>query len=307
MCFSLGFFGVLGRGAAFVAPRWSAFIGKRRVAWFFPARVFALFFLLCFGCGARAQKAYRANEAPHPLKDIKITEKTGEHIDLSLVFTDERGENRPLSDYFTGPVLMTVVYYNCPSLCNFHLNGLFSALQKLSSWRRAPWQFVALSMDASEKPPLAQEKKANYLKEFAGPDENKIHFLTGSPEEIKKLTESLGFAFRWDEQSRQFAHQPVAYALSSQGLISRYLYGVEFEPVGLKLALLEAGQGKIGSVMDRLLLFCYRFDPKTNKYTVYSANIMKAGGVLIVFALLLLLLPAWVKERKNLKTNNNRE
>lgn len=261
------------------------------VAWLVP-----LFFVI----SSSAQKAYRADETPHPLKDIKITEKTGQFIDLNLVFRDEEGQSRPLSAYFdSGPVLMTVVYYDCPSLCNFHLNGLFSAFKKLASWRPVPWRFIAVSMDSSEKPPLAREKRANYLKEFAtGLDENNIHFLTGSQENVEQLTQSLGFAFRWDNETSQFAHQSVAYALSSQGLISRYLYGIEFEPVDLKLSLLEAGQGKIGSVMDRLLLFCYRFDPKTNKYTVYSANIMKAGGILIVFALMLLLIPTWLKERK---------
>ena len=267
-------------------------IAFRAVAWLFP---------LFFSFSPAGQKAYRADEAPHPLKDIKITEKTGQFIDLNLVFRDEGGQSQPLSAYFdSSPVLMTVVYYDCPSLCNFHLNGLFSAFQKLGSWRGAPWRFIAVSMDSSEKPPLAREKKANYLKEFSsiGLRENNIHFLTGSQENIEKLTQSLGFAFRWDQASLQFAHQSAAYALSSKGLISRYLYGVEFAPVDLKLALLEAGQGKIGSVMDRILLFCYRFDPKINKYTVYSANIMKAGGILIIFALMLLLIPAWLKERR---------
>ena len=247
---------------------------------------------------ALSQKNYRADEAPHPLKNISIKEKLGGSIDLNLVFVNEKNQNLALKKYFgSEPVLMSIVYYNCPSLCNFHLNGLFEGLQQLSSHKNLPYQLVIVSMDSTEKPSLAKEKKINYLKEFKELKEEKIHFLTGSKDSIKKLTESLGFAFYWDEETEQFAHSPVAYVLSPKAVISRYLYGVEFKPQNLRLSLLEAGLGKIGNVIDRILLFCYRFNPKENKYTLYASNIMKAGGVLIILALMLLLIPVWIKER----------
>ena len=246
---------------------------------------------------AKGKKGYRAEEAPHELKGIKVQEHIGRFIDLDLKFTDEKGQSQSLKSYFQNqPVLLTVIYYNCPSLCNFHLNGLFDGLNKLK-WKN--YQFVVVSMDSTETFELAEEKKKNYLTEFQNLKTDTIHFLTGSKLAIQELTDSLGFAFRWDEETQQFAHSPVAYSLSPKGMISRYLYGVEFLPQTLRLALLEAGRGKVGNMIDRILLFCYRFNPKENKYSLYAVNLMKAGGVLVVMALIALLAPAWVKERKN--------
>ena len=244
-----------------------------------------------------AQKNYRAEETPHELKSIKIKEYIGQFIDLDLDFLNEEGQSRSLASYFQDqPILMTVVYYNCPSLCNFHLNGLFKGLNALK-WKS--YQFVIVSMDPTESSDLAKEKKRNYLKEFQNLKSEQVHFLTSSKKSIEKLTDSLGFVFRWDEETQQFAHSPVAYSLSPKGLISRYLYGVEFLPQTLKLALLEARRGKTGNMIDRILLFCYRFNPKENKYSLYAVNLMKAGGVLIVMALISLLASAWIRERKN--------
>lgn len=262
-----------------------------------------LFFLII--PPALAEKSYRANEAPHPLKGLQIEERLGQSLPLDLPFADERGQSQTLAAYFKGtPVLMSLVYYNCPSLCNFHLNGLFEGLDKLSARWSAPYQLVIASIDSREKPPLAKEKKSNYLQKFKNLKGGNIHFLTGSKDSIKKLADRLGFAFRWDEETEQFAHSPVAYALSPKGMISRYLYGLEFQPKTLKLSLLEAGAGKIGNIIDRILLFCYRFNPKENKYTLYALNMMKAGGLLIILALISLLAPAWIKEIKGGKQNS---
>lgn len=245
------------------------------------------------------ERKYRADETPHELKDLSIKERLGESIDLSLSFTDEENQAVKLSKYFNSqPVLMSIIYYNCPSLCNFHMNGLFEGLNELNSYWKENYQILFLSMDSTEKSPLAKEKKINYLKEFKEMRGENIHFLTSSSVNIKKLSDQLGFAFRWDDETQQFAHSPVAYTLSPKGVISRYLYGIQFEAQNLKLSLLEAGKGKIGNMVDRILLFCYRFNPKKNKYTLYATNIMKAGGILIILALISLLVPAWIKERK---------
>ena len=266
---------------------------------FFKGLLLGFLAWILFSANSFGEKAYRSNERPHPLKNITITEHLGKSIDLNLWFTNENNKKVQLKNYFkSDPILMTVVYYNCPSLCNFHLNGLFKALQSLSSYWKRSYQFVLVSMDSTEKSPLAKLKKTNYLKEFNTLNQKNIHFLTGSKDSINKLTKSLGFSFRWDEETQQFAHSPVAYALSAKGLISRYLYGVEFDPKTLKLSLLEAGSGKVGNIIDRILLFCYRFNPKENKYTLYASNIMKIGGALIILALLFLLAPIWIKERK---------
>ena len=243
-----------------------------------------------------AEKLYRADEAPHPLKDIQVKENIGSSIDLNLEFTNEKGELKALQSYFKErSVLMTVVYYNCPSLCNFHLNGLWRALNELK-WKK--YEFVVISMDETETADLALQKKQAYLKEFSKVPEDRVHFLTGSKSAIETLTKALGFAFRWDEETEQFAHAPVAYSLSAKGILSRYLYGVEFLPQTLRLALLEAGQGKLGNVIDRVLLFCYKFNPQSNKYTLYASNIMRAGGAMAILLIISLIAPAWIRERR---------
>ena len=243
------------------------------------------------------------NKPPAPLKDLEIKEHLGSVLDLKPLVTDEQGESRTLQSFFNkGPVLMTIVYYNCPNICNFHLNGLFEALNQLSTKWKSSWQLLALSMDSSETPSLAKAKKANYVQKFKHIEAEKIHFLTGAKDSIQKISLGLGFSFRYDEESQQFAHSPVAYALSPEGLISRYLYGVEFDPQTLKLSLLEAGRGtgrgKAANMIDRILLFCYRFNPKENRYSLYALNIMRAGGVFIIFCLSLLLIPVWIRERR---------
>ena len=259
-----------------------------------PVKLFN-FLIISFSCPSLAEKNYLADETPQALENIKIIEHLGQLIDLDLHFVNERNQSLSLKHYFADkPVLMSIVYYNCPSLCNFHLNGLFESLEKVNT----PRQVVIVSMDETETPSLAKEKKSNYLKKFKKLKADHIHFLTGSKASIQKLSDKLGFAFRWDEETKQFAHSPVAYALSSKGMISRYLYGVQFEPKTLKLSLLSAGKGKVGNIIDRILLFCYRFNPEKNKYTLYARNIMKAGGVLIILALMSLLIPVWLKERR---------
>ena len=245
-----------------------------------------------------SSKKYLAHQTPSPLKDIGVKERLGSVLDLKPLVIDEQGQSLALKSFFgKEPVLMTIVYYNCPSLCNFHLNGLFEALNRLSNWRR-PWRLIVLSMDSREKSPLAKAKKNNYLQKFNQVDAENIHFLTGAESSIQKISQGLGFSFRWDEESKQFAHSPVAYALSPKGLISRYLYGVEFEPQTLKLSLLEAGKGKTANMIDRILLFCYRFNSEENRYSLYALNIMRGGGILIICLLLLLLVPVWIRERR---------
>ena len=233
-----------------------------------PKQLFKLWPLFLFANTAifayEGKKNYLASKTPYHLKDSKIKERTGEYIDLSLVFKEDSGKTNSLKTYFADkPALMTVVYYKCPSLCNFHLNGLFEGVKDMKWESGKDYSFIVLSMDEREGSHLALEKKQAYLKEFG---ERDVHFLTGDKESIKTLTHQLGFSFRWDEETLQFAHSPVAYILSPEGKISRYLYGVLFEPKTLRLSLAEAAKGKVKRVIDRVLLFCYRFDPNQNRY-----------------------------------------
>lgn len=248
-------------------------------------------------------KVLLAETTPAELQGIGIEEHLGSAIDRNLVFKDEAGKDVTLGEYFRSPipVILSVVYYDCPSLCNYHLNGLTAALKQIKWTTGQQYQLVAVSMDAKEGPSLAGPKRAAYLKEYGRPNaESGWHFLTGSEENIRKLTGQVGFKFRWDESQKQFAHASAATIVTPDGVISRYLYGIEFDPNTIRLALLEASQGKIGTLVDQLILFCFHFDPAKNKYTLYAYNIMRAGAILIVVALSFILIPAWRRERKKI-------
>ncbi len=238
-----------------------------------------------------------AHTPPEELKNIQIEEKTGEFIDTNLTFVDEKGNKVLLKKYFSHrPVLLTIVYYGCPHLCTLHLNGLSEALKSLPQSFKKQFEWVVLSMDHKETPRLAHKKKKNYLSFARFPAEH-VHFLTGSKKNISLLSRSVGFRFYWDNSQKIYAHLPVAYVLTPKAKISRYLYGVEFAPQTLKLSLVEASLGRIGGVIDRVLLFCYQFDPKRGRYSWYAYNIMRAGGALTVLLLLGFLLPFWLREK----------
>ena len=243
-------------------------------------------------------RVLKASQPPQELKGININEKLGAFIDLHLEFSNEQDEKVKIGDYFNKnkPVLFTIIYYKCPNLCQLHLNGLMKGMKGLDI--PDDFEFVALSMDPVETPHLAQSKKANYIKQYRLPSSDNLHFLTGQKKSIDKISQQVGFKFRWNEEQKQFAHLPVAYVLTPTGQISRYLYGVEMETKTLKLSLVEASQGRIGGLIERILLFCFQFDPRKNKYTIYAYNVMRAGGILTIILILCLLTPTWVRAKK---------
>ena len=260
--------------------------------------------ILFLGLLAQQSTAYdttrnlKASEVPQELKGINITEKMGDFIDLDLEFSNEEGKKVKIGQYFNQnkPVLFTIIYYQCPNLCQLHLNGLMQGMKGLDI--TDDFEFVALSMDHSEHPNLAKAKKVNYVKQYQLSTPENLHFLTGQEKLIKKISQQVGFKFRWNEEQKQFAHLPVAYVLTPAGQISRYLYGVEMETKTLKLSLVEASQGRIGGLIERILLFCFQFDPRKNRYTIYAYNIMRAGGVLTILLILGLLIPTWIRAKR---------
>ncbi len=227
-----------------------------------------------------------ATEVPSELKDVGITEHSGASVlAQNPVYRDESGATVHLSQYFQKgkPVVIVLAYYECPNLCTFVLNGLTTTLKRLhKQFGWAPgkeFEIVTVSIDPRETPELATQKKNAYLANLGIPSVAAgWHFLTGTEAEIHKLSNAVGFNFKFDKADKQYAHSAAIFAITPDGRVSRYLYGIEYDAKDLKLALLEASNGKIGTVVDRFLLFCYRYDPKTRKYSVALTQVMRAGG-----------------------------
>jgi len=257
---------------------------------------------MLFSLSAAAFDAAAPSHAlPAEIEGVGITEKLGQQISTDLTFTDDEGQPVTLAKYFNGerPVLLTMVYYNCPSLCNFHLNGLLDVFKNTQARIGVDFDVVSVSMDHTETADLASKKKATYIKALGqGGAEKGWHFLVGDETNVKKLADELGFRFKWNEAAKQFAHVAAAYVSSPTGMISRYLYGIEFSPQTLRLSLVEASNGKIGNIVDQLILFCFQFDPSKNKYTLYAFNLMRIGALLTVILLAAFLVPFWLREKR---------
>lgn len=237
---------------------------------------------------------------PEEFKNVGIDKSvTGKTIDVSRTFTDESGKTGALSSFFLKdkPNLISIIYYGCPGLCNLHMNGAGTLFEDFSLKAGKDFNWILLTMDSSEKPDLAFKKKQNYMEQYPveGAQEG-WKFLTASPEVTKQITEDMGFSYKWDDATKQFAHSAAFYVLTPTGEISQIIPGVGFEESTVRLALVAAGKGEIGSIIDQILLFCFRFDPTKNKYTLYAFNLMRAASVLMVVVLGVLLIPMWRKE-----------
>jgi protein SCO1 len=242
-----------------------------------------------------------ANVLPEELQGVGITEKIGSQIDLNLKVTQEDGTVVPLSTFFHEhkPVILSPVYFNCPGLCNFHLNGLVDAL-KLVDWSPAQkFEIIALSFDPSEKSDVAVKKKENYMKLYgrAGTEAG-WHFVTADADTVKKITEAVGFQYKWNEKAGEWSHASAAIMISPQGLVARYLHGIMFEPRDLKLALNEAADGKLGGFVDSAMLFCFKYDRHQSKYGLQVFQVMKAAGALTALALALWLGMAMIQAKR---------
>jgi protein SCO1 len=244
--------------------------------------------------------------AQHPLpallRDIGFEQRLGESIGLDLGFRDETGNPVRLGDYFgTKPVILTLAYYECPMLCGVVLDGLAQSLRALSLDIGEQFVVVTVSFDHRETPAHAAAKKAQSLRSYARPRAAEgWHFLTGDAASIWQLTEAVGFRYAYDAESGQFAHAAGLVVLTPQGKIARYLYGIEFAPKDLRLALVEASAGQIGSPVDQLLLFCYRYDPTTGQYGLIIMNVLRLAGLITVAALAGFMTVMFRRERRTI-------
>ncbi len=232
---------------------------------------------------------------------VGIEQRIGEKVPLDLNFLDENGNQVKLSDYMGDkPVILTPVYYSCPMLCNLVLDGLVNVARDLRFDIGEDYEVVSLSFDPEETPAMAEAKKAIYAARYGRDQVDEgWHFLTGDQLEIRQVMDSIGFRYAYDEALQEYAHAAVIIVLQPDGTISRYFYGFEYEPRDLRLALVEASEGKVGNPVDQALLLCYSYDPSTGKYTASVMNAIRLAGTATLAGLGGFLFLMLRKERKN--------
>lgn len=244
----------------------------------------------------------QAAEVPAELEGVGITEHLGSRVRIEKYsFKDDQGQSVRLADYFQEkkPVILALVYYQCPQLCNLILNGLQSAMKDMAWTAGKEFELVAVSINPTETPELASQKKKNYLKAYNRPSADQgFHFLTGDESQIKSLADEVGFHYRYEPKEKQYLHTATLFILTPEGKISRYLYGVSFTAKNLRLALTEASRGMVGTVMDRILMFCYHFDPSKNSYTFQMWRVVQIVLTIQVIALGGILYKLWRSEKR---------
>lgn len=256
-----------------------------------------LLVLLLAALPASAQRLEPVEE----LEGVGITEHLGGAVPMDLEFVDDEGRTVTLGDYFDGtrPVILTMNYSSCPMLCSLHLNGLVDGMKELPLSIGEEFEVVTVSLDPLETTTLARKTKQRYLSAYGreGAGEG-WHFLTGKQSAIRALADTIGFGYRYVETRKEYAHTAATFVLAPEGTLSRYLYGVIYEPKTLRLSLVEASEGKIGSTIDRLILFCFHYDATEGRYGPAAIKIMQAGGGLTLLVLGLGLLRFWRREVK---------
>lgn len=244
---------------------------------------------------ARAQ-----NASDGMLRQVKFDQNLDGQVPLEIALFDEEGRAVRLGDYFgKKPVILTLVYYNCPMLCTEVLNALVRSLKIIPYSAGDQFDIVTVSIHPRETPALATAKKSAYLKRYARVGAGRgWHFLTGPENSIKRLSEAVGFHYVYDAKSDQFAHPSGIVVLTPKGRIARYFYGIDYPSRDLQLGLVEASQGKIGSFVDQILLICYHYDPVTGQYTFAIMNIIRTLGVATVLSLATFMLIMFRRDRR---------
>jgi len=228
-----------------------------------------------------------ANVRPPGLLNVGIEQHLDEQIPADLNFRDETGKPVRLGDYFgKKPLILNLVYYNCPMLCNEVLAGLESAMRVMKFDVGKEYDVLTVSFDPRETPEMATKKKAEFLKRYgrAGASDG-WHFLTGPQESIDALTKAAGFQYQYDPKTGQFAHATAIALLTPEGKIAQYYYGVEYAPKDLRLGLIQASQNKIGTLADQVLLYCYHYDPNTGKYGAIISRVLQLSALATVLGL----------------------
>jgi protein SCO1 len=257
-------------------------------------------FLSPFALGIRAS-AQPAGVRPPVLKDVGIDQLLNNQVPLDLEFRDENGRTVKLAEYFKDkPVVLSLVYYGCPRLCTQVLTGLLGALKGLPMTPGKEFVNLSVSFDPRETPQLAAAKKTEYLNRYDRPGaEAGWHFLTGDEAAIQALTKAVGFRYVWDPVTKQYAHAGGIMILTPQGKVSRYFYGIEYAPRDLRFGVIDASAGKVGSLADQIILYCYMYDPERGTYSLVLMRMLRvfAGFTLVTLLALFLYLRRKEKQR----------
>ncbi len=241
-------------------------------------KCFTIALIISVFSGAHAQQSTSPSKV---FNTVGIDQKLDNPLPLDLSFRDETGATVRLSRYFhERPVVLALVYYECPMLCTQVLNGMVETFRTMELTVGKDFDVVTVSIDPKEQPALAAEKKAQYVKEYGRAEaEQGWHFLTGEEKNIKALADTVGFRYVYDETTGQYAHAAGIMVITPEGRIARYLFGIEFGAKDLKFAMMEATHERIGSPVDQLLLLCYHYDPSTGKYSLVVTNLLRIGGL----------------------------
>jgi protein SCO1/2 len=237
--------------------------------------------------GYRRDASSPASAVPKPLREIGFDQRLDAPLPMDTTFRDEHGRQVQIGQYFGAkPVILSFVYYDCPMLCSQIISSLTSTLRTMSLTPGRDFEVVMVSFDPREGPELAARKKAEYLARYdRAPGDAGWHFLTGDEPSIQRLTQAAGFRYAWDEDTQQFAHPAGVIVATPDGRPARYLFGIEYGPRDLRLALVESSEGKVGSPVDALLLYCYHYDPMTGRYGILIMRMLRLAGAATVVAL----------------------
>lgn len=263
-----------------------------------PRRVLLLVLAIAAAWSARAE---RMEPLPKQLEGVGITEHSGAQVPLDLEFVADDGKPVRLRTYFDGkkPVILNLGYYRCPMLCGLVLSGLLQGLKETAWSVGREFEVVTVSIDPLETPTLARLKKESYMAEYGRPGAAAgWHFLTGREENIRKLADAVGFGYRYVPERGEYAHAAVLFMVTPDGHIARYLYGVLYAAGTLRMALTEAGQGKVGTTADRILLTCFHYDAEQGRYVVAAMTLMRTGGGVTVLVVGGWLLARWRRDAR---------
>ncbi len=274
---------------------------RMRAAWAAPLLA-AL--MLAPAALARPSTLVAPEQMPEPLNEVRFDQNLGDLLPRDTRFVDQTGQSVTLSRYLDGrPVILAFVYYECPMLCTLILNGLAKSLGVLELRPGTDFDVVAISIDHDETPALAQAALDRTLDRYGKPEtEPGWHFLTGSEEDVARVADAAGFRYAYDPETDEYAHSSGIVIVAPDGTINQYYYGIEYPPRDVRLAIVDASEGRAGTLVDQILLYCYRYNAKLGKYTVFTMRLLRFAGAFFVVVLTVFLWFMWRFERDRNRT-----